>query len=59
MLQMSNANHIQLYFPKLEFCTDNGAMIAYVGLKRLLAGQKDNLNVQVYPRWPLDQLPPV
>lgn len=42
-----------LYFPRLEFCTDNGAMIAYVGCQRLLAGEQDGLSVEVYPRWPL------
>ncbi|VVC75025.1 tRNA N6-adenosine threonylcarbamoyltransferase [Aquicella siphonis] len=45
-----------LYFPRLEFCTDNGAMIAYVGCQRLLAGAQDDLSVEVYPRWPLDRL---
>ena len=45
-----------LYFPRHEFCTDNGAMIAYVGCQRLLAGAHDDLNVEVYPRWPLDKL---
>lgn len=45
-----------LYFPRLEFCTDNGAMIAYIGCQRLLAGEKDDLSVNVYPRWPLNHL---
>lgn len=47
---------VDLYFPRIEFCTDNGAMIAYVGCQRLLAGEKDDLSVNVYPRWPLDSL---
>jgi N6-L-threonylcarbamoyladenine synthase len=46
----------EVYFPRLEFCTDNGAMIAYAGCQRLLAGQEDSLAIQVYPRWPLDEL---
>lgn len=46
----------ELYFPRLEFCTDNGAMIAYVGCQRLLRGEHDNLEVHVQPRWPLNQL---
>lgn len=45
-----------LYFPRQEFCTDNGAMIAYVGCKRLLAGERDDLQIAVKPRWPLDEL---
>ncbi len=47
---------IKLYFPRLEFCTDNGAMIAYVGCQRLMAGEREDLAVSVYPRWPLDEL---
>lgn len=45
-----------LYFPRLEFCTDNGAMIAYVGCQRLLAGEREDLSVEVYPRWRLEEL---
>ncbi len=48
-----------VYFPRHEFCTDNGAMIAYVGCQRLLAGQQDGLEIQVYPRWALESLPPI
>lgn len=47
-----------LYFPRHEFCTDNGAMIAYVGCQRLLAGEREELGVEVRPRWPLNQLQP-
>ncbi|WP_017446031.1 tRNA (adenosine(37)-N6)-threonylcarbamoyltransferase complex transferase subunit TsaD [Gayadomonas joobiniege] len=45
----------QVYYPRLEFCTDNGAMIAYAGLQRLKAGQADT-NLKVRPRWPLTEL---
>jgi N6-L-threonylcarbamoyladenine synthase len=45
-----------VYFPRQEFCTDNGAMIAYVGCQRLLAGEKDNLEVKVKPRWSIEDL---
>lgn len=45
-----------LYFPKQEFCTDNGAMIAYVGCQRLLAGEHVDLSVHVKPRWSLEEL---
>ena len=48
--------NVSLYFPRLEFCTDNGAMIAYVGCQRLMAGEQEELSVEVYPRWPLDKL---
>lgn len=46
----------QVYFPRHEFCTDNGAMIAYAGAQRLLAGESAPLAVKTYPRWPLDSL---
>jgi len=45
-----------VFYARHEFCTDNGAMIAYAGCQRLLAGQTDSLAVKVTPRWPLDQL---
>jgi len=46
----------QVYYPRPEFCTDNGAMIAYAGCQRLLAGQKDGEEIIIHPRWPMDQL---
>lgn len=46
-------------YPRLEFCTDNGAMIAYAGCQRLLAGQHTGLGLQAFARWSLDQLPPM
>ncbi|MGL4613352.1 MAG: tRNA (adenosine(37)-N6)-threonylcarbamoyltransferase complex transferase subunit TsaD [Shewanella sp.] len=49
----------RVYYPRGEFCTDNGAMIAFAGLQRLKAGQYEGLAVKGQPRWPLDSLPPV
>lgn len=46
----------QVYYPRLEFCTDNGAMIAYAGWRRLAAGQREDAAIDVVPRWPLDSL---
>jgi N6-L-threonylcarbamoyladenine synthase len=46
----------QLAFPRPEFCTDNGAMIAFAGALRLVAGQQQSLAVTVQPRWPLEDL---
>ncbi len=44
----------EIYFPALEYCTDNGAMVAYAGCLRMLAGEKDaQVGVEVKPRWPL------
>ena len=49
----------QVYYPRLEFCTDNGAMIAYAGWRRLAAGQREGMAIEVLPRWALDSLPAV
>ncbi|MBP6521131.1 MULTISPECIES: tRNA (adenosine(37)-N6)-threonylcarbamoyltransferase complex transferase subunit TsaD [unclassified Shewanella] len=49
----------QVFYPRGEFCTDNGAMIAFAGLQRLKAGQHEDLAVKGQPRWLLDTLPPV
>jgi len=47
----------KVYFPRLDFCTDNGAMIALAGAIRLASGQHQDDSVQVYPRWDLQSLP--
>jgi len=46
----------QVFYPRNEFCTDNGAMIAYAGMQRLKAGHFEALAIQAKPRWPLEQL---
>lgn len=48
-----------VYYPRTEFCTDNGAMIAYAGMQRLRNGEMTDLSVQAQPRWPIDQLKPI
>ena len=48
-----------VFYPRPEFCTDNGAMIAYAGLQRLKAGTDADLTFKANPRWPLDSLPSV
>jgi N6-L-threonylcarbamoyladenine synthase len=49
----------RVFFPRVEFCTDNGAMIALAGAIRLAAGQTDALAVEARPRWSLETLPAV
>jgi len=50
----------QAFYPALEFCTDNGAMIALAGALRIQRGQRDNSEGwRIMPRWPLDDLAPV
>jgi N6-L-threonylcarbamoyladenine synthase len=46
----------RVFYARHEFCTDNGAMIAYAGCQRLLVGQHENLAINVKSRWPLDTL---
>jgi N6-L-threonylcarbamoyladenine synthase len=44
----------RIYFPSLEYCTDNGAMIAYAGCLHFSQGQQDlSLAINVRARWPL------
>ena len=43
-------------YPRPAFCTDNGAMIAYAGYRRLQAGQHESLSIKVVPRWSLEEL---
>ncbi|WP_022948112.1 tRNA (adenosine(37)-N6)-threonylcarbamoyltransferase complex transferase subunit TsaD [Methylohalobius crimeensis] len=49
----------QLFLPRLEFCTDNGAMIAFAGCLRLLSGQREKGEIKAQARWPLEELPPI
>ncbi len=44
------------WYPQPQFCTDNGAMIAYAGCQRLLAGAGESGEFQVKPRWPMETL---
>lgn len=47
---------IQVFYPRIEFCTDNGAMIALAGCLRMAAGEKDDEPLPVRPRWPLNDM---
>ncbi len=47
----------EVFYARPEFCTDNGAMIAYAGCQRLLAGQKEGAAIHVRARWPMEELP--
>ncbi len=48
----------ELFCPRLEFCTDNGAMIALAGALRLQAGESSNTEIVIRPRWPLSEMQP-
>ena len=49
----------EVFYPRPEFCTDNGAMIAFAGMQRLKAGHTTGLEIVVQPRWNLETLAPV
>ncbi|GJL81608.1 MAG: tRNA N6-adenosine threonylcarbamoyltransferase [marine bacterium B5-7] len=49
-----------VFYPRPEFCTDNGAMIAYAGYLRIAAGQhSQDSSFEVKARWSLEDLPAV
>jgi N6-L-threonylcarbamoyladenine synthase len=54
--EMVKKENAKVYYPRLEFCTDNGAMIAFAGCQRLMAGQHENLEFSAKPRWDLETL---
>ena len=48
-----------VFYPELELCTDNGAMIAFAGALRMQANPaaaKRDYGFNVKPRWPLDAI---
>ena len=54
--QMMEKEGGELFYPRIEFCTDNGAMIAYAGCLRLMAGQTEPLEINARARWPMSEL---
>ena len=46
----------EVFYPQPQFCTDNGAMIAYAGFLRLKQGQQQDLAIEVRPRWAMTAL---
>ena len=53
------ARGARVYYPRIEFSTDNAAMIAVAGLARLKAGERDTLAIGARAQWPLESLPAV
>lgn len=49
----------EVFYPRPQFCTDNGAMIAYAGFVRLNNGERSDLAVSVKPRWNMTELPEI
>lgn len=56
LADMVQRHKAEVFYPALPFCTDNGAMIAFAGCQRLLAGEHQGLDIRVKPRWPMTEL---
>ena len=56
LADMVQRHKAEVFYPALPFCTDNGAMIAFAGCQRLLAGEHQGLDIKVKPRWPMTEL---
>ncbi len=54
--ELASRDGVQVHYPRPEFCTDNGAMIAVAGALRLAGGESSGPAISVRPRWPLAEL---
>ncbi len=55
LCDLEQTDDVKVFFPSMQFCTDNGAMIAYAGLLRYEKKIYSKLSVKPKPRWPLDE----
>jgi N6-L-threonylcarbamoyladenine synthase len=58
LAQKAAAEGFEVFYPPMDLCTDNGAMIAYAGAQRLVAGVSSSRGFSVRPRWELEELRP-
>jgi N6-L-threonylcarbamoyladenine synthase len=59
LAELAEEEGATVYYPRPEFCTDNGAMIAYAGYRRLAAGLREPLAFSAQPRWSMETLGPI
>ncbi|XOV84229.1 MAG: tRNA (adenosine(37)-N6)-threonylcarbamoyltransferase complex transferase subunit TsaD [bacterium] len=57
--KLASSLDANVHYAPNALCTDNGAMIAFAGALRLMAGQSNNLAIDTKPRWPMVDLPPI
>jgi N6-L-threonylcarbamoyladenine synthase len=57
LAEMGKSLGVEVYYPRIEFCTDNGAMIALTGYLRLKHGeQSQDLSIKCKARWPMAEM---
>ncbi|MBN1378134.1 MAG: tRNA (adenosine(37)-N6)-threonylcarbamoyltransferase complex transferase subunit TsaD [Gammaproteobacteria bacterium] len=56
--EMAEKRGARLFYPRIEFCTDNGAMIAYAGYVRMQHQSPGDLQIRAQARWGVDELVP-
>ena len=53
---LGQRRNVLVSYPRPAFCTDNAAMIAYAGFRRLVKGEHDDLRIRATARWSLEDL---
>jgi N6-L-threonylcarbamoyladenine synthase len=57
LAELGKSLGVDVFYPRIEFCTDNGAMIALAGYLRLQhGGEQQDLKIQSRARWPMAEM---